>query len=142
MKREIKFRAKALATDQWAYGMPIMTNDEEIVHLLSPECEIVALSRNLGMYTGLKDESGREIYEGDIVEVQVTMTQPDSDFNEVRTLLTAVGEVVMDTNEGAWVVDEHSEDGYGDGHLFRYDRVKVLGNIHENPELLKHHEQH
>jgi len=70
---------------------------------------------NLMQFTGLKDKNGKEIYEGDIVRVTAgEYFQGIYEFDGV--------EVVKDIR---------------DGLEFMYaDDTEILGNIHDNPELI------
>jgi hypothetical protein len=70
---------------------------------------------DIEQYTGLKDKNGKEIYEGDILE---------STWNGDKAV------VVWNNAEGEW---EH----YADFNTHsKYSGSVVIGNIHENPELL------
>lgn len=69
--------------------------------------------------TGLKDKNGKLIYEGDIVSYKV----PSGKY---------IGVVRWDKNTGGWLKST------GGDALHTYIKtVEVIGNIHENKELLK-----
>ena len=81
--------------------------------------------------TGFKDENGKLIYEGDIVRVFYDF------FNGVFTEKEVVGPVVWKC--GNWVVNGwflNCAPEYDETHL-ESSAVEVIGNIHENPEMLE-----
>jgi len=76
-------------------------------------------------FTGLKDKNGKEICEGDIVEWKPVVLD-----RKMR------GKVIWHMESGAWFV----KDDIGDCNhlgLLLYISTEVIGNIYENPELLK-----
>jgi len=78
----------------------------------------------LMQYTGLKDKNGKEVYESDILR---------NECNETEV-------VKFSTSENSITIG-HGEYGYVISAGFRLSthgkEFEVIGNIHENPELLK-----
>jgi len=71
-------------------------------------------------YTGLKDKNGKEIYERDIVEI--------SDYAMIEA--SVIGQVVWFNL--SWQI----KDG-GMLSIFNTDNLTVIGNVHQNPELME-----
>lgn len=123
--RDIIFRAKRTDTGAWVYGdlqhvQRINTKEqaEQSGRRSEPAVRVANYDvdeKTIGQYTGLKDKNGREIYEGDILR---WCTYP----------------VQVGWNEGAFcnsLMDMNT--------LLRHyalNMYTIIGNIHENPELL------
>lgn len=111
--RELKFRAFVEVN-----GKPLFTYSSDIGLLAF--FRKFEYNKNIEQYTGLKDKNGEEIYEGDIVEYDWYI----------------VGDKPAYRVEGQVVLDDLG--ARADGDRIRYcTNVEVIGNIHENPELLK-----
>lgn len=97
---------------------------EHLVLNAKGDCvEVVHLCR----YTGLKDKDGKEIYEGDIISFVVFDC-----FGNDRQY-----KGVVRWSDFGFVV-EVSDDSFDLGWVAaKQDVLKVIGNIHDNPELLK-----
>lgn len=80
-------------------------------------------------YTGLKDENGKEIYEGDIVE-------EDIDFNSKMTDGTFRYRVYWDEDLLCWSLDPIGEESIHNELWQTNLSRRVIGNIHENSEIL------
>jgi uncharacterized phage protein (TIGR01671 family) len=116
-QREIKFRA-------WAKGKfygPYYLSELIKADYLDWKDDIVMMQ-----YTGLKDKNGKEIYEGDIVRYI------RKEGKEVK-----FGNCFINANEySCWGF--YLSDGDCDEIITDYPRdYEVIGNIYENPELLK-----
>lgn len=125
--REIKFRGRRLG--QWYYGDLEYSRETDYTVIVTPEHDGTKDNRyrveraTVGQYTGLKDMNGKEIYEGDILMVSF----PNDVF---------VGRVDWVGQNGRWNIVEGTEESM----MLDYwcTRIaEIIGNIHDNPELLK-----
>lgn len=136
--REILFRGKRLNGDGWTYGdLSYHVHDGEVYvspgdGYDSPDCYEVDPT-TVGQYTGLQDKNGKKIFEGDIVEHQV-----DDDY-PVYIGVVAFGKHCINDDISAfgWFVKMISKDYYGNISLYENDCLRVIGNVHDNPELLE-----
>lgn len=120
MSREIKFRAKAL-DGSWEYGDLHLHCAHPHIHTLNVYRMYID-PKTVGQFTGLHDKNGKEIYEGDIVRTLV------SRLNATKNKKYRNFVIRYDA--------PHFWNGY-DTLLMSEWRMEVIGNIHDNPELLK-----
>ena len=81
------------------------------------------LEDTIGQYTGLKDKNGTEIYEGDIVKI---------DEENYKYIVKFYDGCFV----GVSIYDEHYEQAKILGNLFTLE-IEIIGNIYDNPDLLK-----
>ena len=137
--REILFRGKRIDNGEWANGR-LMADDVIIpkgqefgveANLIVDSLQAyIVIPETVGQYTGLTDKNGKKIFEGDIVEGHC-----HSQWN--HRLQRCVVAYERDGFEARhYVVQGVDERYYTYKVLFSKD-VEVIGNIHDNPELLK-----
>ena len=141
--REIIFRGKK-DDDEWVYGSFCMDALEQFNGLCGVDGFIRLYDKGkgkmqtyevdretVGQYTGLMDKNGKRIFEGDIV------AQNWYDYDEPRD--DSFGKVVFCEYDCSFSVMDVNKDGFMPlGRCGSYHwEVEVIGNIHDNPELLK-----
>ena len=133
--RDILFRGKRTDNGEWVYGYytkaRYFLNKKEMHIIFEPDveafphCEFTGyeevLPETVGQYTGLTDKNGVRIFEGDIVTGW---------FNHEKI----VGYIFYGGNAQFFI----RRDGiYGIGLDNSDCWLEVIGNIHDNPEILK-----
>ena len=102
---------------------------------------------NVCQYTGLKDKNGKEIYEGDILLIDDTYTEvvldygqgPEHQISHVVSAEFRDGSFGVFIRAGGNLFDSgfHSFSELLTNYVDSLDTFEVIGNIYENPELLK-----
>lgn len=154
--REILFRGKRADNGEWVYGYYIRygwTRQEKDYIVPSYASDLYAkevIPETVGQYTGLTDKNGKKIFEGDILKF---------DDEIWSSYYTSCG-----TEYDSWKIENYGVVGFDDDYA-KYDFVKykynensveadlhenntiefadfvkdleVIGNAHDNPELLE-----
>ena len=133
--REILFRGKGI-DNNWYYGVPLVFT-EDCVCMFSLYINSKKVEANtVGQYTGLTDKNGKKIFDGDIVKVYEDIDYRIGVHKTNRKTRTIIGVVVFDEKRFEYKIKNEEYDLT----LFRLskkDTNEVIGNIHDNPELLK-----
>lgn len=143
MKREIKFRGKDKKIGEWFYGNLFDKDTSGRTHICTTKKGCLDIDPDtVGQFTGLKDKNGKEIYEGDIVEWLFFYTVCSSNGANGDREELLIG--VVEWRQGGFVfrVLENDFENAGwysisDLNTETQTDVEVIGNIYDNPELLK-----
>ena len=152
IKTKNSFRAKAVGyngktTKEWKFGEIYTeldygcgfnqfireTDYENQEGLYCPQNDFKIDSKTIGQFTGLIDKNGVEIYEGDILfDYEID--------NETGNDISGKFPVVYDISNCQFAIDNSfKKDGSSFVNFVEYfgiENLKVVGNIHDNPELL------
>jgi len=121
MKREIKFRYWDSVIKHYCYS-----DDFNWPSALERLDQFFAKAKDYAecveQYTGLKDADGKEIYEGDIVMDTTPMYTSVPRYEVIK-----------------WITTENTNWGVNGWYGVPTERMhrKIIGNIHQTPELLK-----
>ena len=135
MNRTIKFRGKRVDNGEWYYGNYIDGTDGRsyIMDFASVDRDAFTfqevLPETVGQFTGLHDRNGKEIYEGDVVKFTM------GDEERICVVEYKNGGFMVES-DGFFGLDEFDVTTIG----FAFDEMDetiVVGNIHDNPELLE-----
>ena len=141
-----KYRAKRIDNNEWVYGVPVYCESGECFILNRPRvpesdydddlyCVVDDFQvdpETVGQFTGLQDTNNIDIYEGDVMgftfDCEYHKTCPvkyEPGWAAFATTL-ALGE----TNpEDLYILGAHNDRGSA--------VYEVIGNVHDNPELVK-----
>ena len=128
--REILFRGKRCDNGEWVQGSLFAEGSR--VEIVRSTCNNVGIEvaevipETVGQFTGLTDKNGKKIFEGDIVRC-ISRT-------DMANMV-----VIFEDGEFRMVLCEKYKDyipGCGFYAIRCFDK-DVIGNIHDNPELLE-----
>ena len=122
--REIKFRGRR-PNGQWVYGalIPAEYSEWKVPSIADKHFRNEVRPESVGQFTGVYDSEEKPVYEGDIVH-----------FLHRKKFRTGV--IYYNNGEFKvrnWVYLRHDNLS----SVFMFNSIYVIGNIHDNPELLK-----
>ncbi len=129
--RTIKFRGKQITTGKWLYG-DLMHDNQSGCYIYPMDAtelwaENKVIPETIGQFTGLRDKDGKEIYEGDIIYMDSWSPHKyEIKFIEAAFCLA----FISGHSKGEFAGNIHYI------HHAEHNQSKVIGNIHDNPELL------
>ena len=133
--REILFRGKRKnGNHEWIYGnlnyYPSI--GRWFIRLASGlnSCDTLedeVAAETIGQYTGLTDKNGNKIFEGDVVEIHIA------------DLLRSGVVIYAESAARVGIIDDKGKNNFSfmQQPLINQYGIKVIGNVHDNPELLK-----
>jgi uncharacterized phage protein (TIGR01671 family) len=141
--RDIKFRGKEVRSGEWVYGgfaniegspcivKPVLEFDE------IQGCELPVLysvdPSTVGQFTGIKDMYGKEIYEGDVIYLHAF---PEENAEEVQTGTAEIYWKDIDMEFQLRALRFNNEWAMTTWSGWASETWEVIGNIHDNPELI------
>ena len=135
--REIKFRGKRVDNGEWVYGSLLISEHQEknlepLHYFICPLDKGYhrVIPDTVGQFTGLHDKNGKEICEGDIV------TYPDGDGGYEYCDEIINSGVVTWSNISLCYFATNNNTAEFPATWEYIEEIQVIGNIHDNPELL------
>lgn len=128
--RTILFRGQKADTKEWIFGDLIQLEKDfkKVVEILDwskvdnkkkSKSDLTVIQETVGQFTGLTDKNGIKIFEGDIYH--------QGDKNITYTVVW---------NDCGIIGKQNGTSSFA-GINYWLDRIEVVGNIHDNPELLR-----
>ena len=133
--REILFRGKRIDNGQWVEGAFCQKDCDSPFGDMVDRPSIIKYEDpfsgfwfqvdpdTVGQYTGLTDKNGRKVFEGDVLDHTIQ-----------AEVLTNRGIVAWDSENARWALQLNTMKPCF--YMHNTKAVEVIGNIHDNPELL------
>ena len=138
MNREILYRGKRVDNGDWGYGYAVKGNDKKYQMFIAASIGVgfftggiiayEVIPETVGQFTGLTDKNGKKIFEGDIVR------RFNGRGQEVMRYA-----VKWNTDCCMFVLvceDTYFGEYTSDFTVFYGEELEIVGNVHDNPNLL------
>lgn len=130
--REILFRGKRVDNGEWVVGYLVKNNDDYLIFNAKGSYydTFTVETKTIGQYTGLENKKGTKIFEGDIVKVKITQTE---DIRIYGNCKYKVGVIIYNEEFALFTC----KNNFMNFINWAFNEYEVIGNIHDNPELLE-----
>ncbi len=165
--REILFRGRQTDKDKWVYGVPVKATSKDESEILIIEsvfacdeylcrgCEFTpVIPESISQFTGLTDKNGKKIFGGDIVAIDHTRRttfwdeipetyKPRNSYSvhwdEKKDEINYKRNYAVEWKEkdARWILRNGSDQHDLRDVFIHFHNGIVIGNIHDNKELLK-----
>ena len=139
--RDILFHGKSPIENRWIEGLLVQVGkDYSVIRKLGKDgkgyYDYIVYPYTVSQFTGLTDKNGKKIFEGDIIHVNYTISVPAGVGPLLRIVKHSIDykSVVAFDNCRFCLKKQNGE--IFEMHLVPGE-VEVIGNIHDNPELLE-----
>lgn len=143
--RDILFRGKRVDNGEWIDGCLIWTLERDRYFIREQDfgVEVEVIPETVGQFTGLTDKNGKKIFDGDLIKVNEIHEHWNQDIFQLR-FFKGMWTLWADGIDSRYVSfgfffhravqnnKFHSDCMCVNGSLF-----EIIGNIHDNPELIK-----
>ena len=130
--REILFRGKSRNNGKWYQGDLVTVahkrfiDDDIVKEIVIPE--------TVGQFTGLTDRNGNKIFEGDVVATKYKLGRGGYYVFEVY-YNENLCQFALTINSGSYTKNKQYD--WLQLTELKANKIEVIGNIHDNPELLR-----
>ena len=146
--RDILFRGKRKENGEWVYGNYAVTDNngkQQYFIFQNKAFEFEVDPETVGQFTGLTDKNGKKIFEGDIVKTQPFSDKPYSSKAKYKRHIGVVeyrirhfkNHFYRQDYEARWIVTIIDYGKFTCYNWNEFFKCEIIGNIHDNPELLE-----